>query len=377
VAIAAGQSHTLALRVDGTVVAWGSNSTGQLGTGATPAQTATPVAVSGLTNVVAIAAGSAHSMVLKADGTVLAFGYNSFGQVGDGTTATRTTPVVVPAPAGITAIASRNMSSYLLRTDGLGTGAIWAFGANWLAQLGDGSTTARSSPVVTNLASPAASVAAGHNHALAVDRDGTILSWGTGPYGQLGSGVSQNLQLVPRRTGRLDEVLALEAGSSHSLGLATDGRVLAFGLNGDGQLGMGAGGGPYLVPTPIPNLLLVDNSWLASDTDHDGLTNAAEYRIGTDPINPDSNGNGIPDGQEFRINGRPYDPDPDGDGLSNQEEIQLGTSPDVWDTDGDGVGDGADAFPLDPTRSQAVPDPDDATPPTISLQEPANATPLP
>jgi alpha-tubulin suppressor-like RCC1 family protein len=377
VAIAAGQLHTLALKSDGTVVACGSNTWGQLGTGATPAQTSTPVTVSGLTNVVAIAAGYAHSLALKADGTVLAFGYNTFGQLGDGTSSTRTAPVVVPALAGITAIASHNMSSYLLRTDGLATGAIWAFGGNGQAELGDGSTTMRNTPVATALAAPVASVAAGYHHALAVALDGTILTWGSGLYGQLGAGGGQNLSLVPGPTGRLDEVLVLEAGAAHSLGVATDGHVLAFGANSEGQLGMGVSGASYFVPTLIPNLLLVDNSWLASDTDHDGLSNAAEYRIGTDPLNPDSNGNGIPDGQEFRINGRPYDPDPDGDGLANQQELQLGTNPDIWDTDGDGVGDGVDPFPLDPTRSQAVADPNDIMPPTISLQEPANATPLP
>jgi hypothetical protein len=94
-------------------------------------------------------------------------------------------------------------------------------------------------------------------------------------------------------------------------------------------------------------------------------------------LNPDTNGDAVPDGVEFQLNARPFDPDSDGDGLSNADEAAAGTEPFVADTDGDGVVDGLDAFPLDATHAQAVPNPSDTTPPTITLQEPTNATPLP
>ena len=101
IGVAAGTSHTVALKSDGTVVAWGANYSGQIGDGTTTART-TPVAVSGLTNVTAVAAGAAFSVALKSDGTVWTWGANNAGQLGDGT-ATTTTPRRTPVEVlGIT-----------------------------------------------------------------------------------------------------------------------------------------------------------------------------------------------------------------------------------------------------------------------------------
>jgi alpha-tubulin suppressor-like RCC1 family protein len=91
-AIAAGGDHSIALKSDGTVWAWGDNQLGQLGNGNNIASN-TPVQVSGLTDVTAIAAGDNHSLALKDDGTVWAWGDNQFGQLGDGTNSTRNIPV--------------------------------------------------------------------------------------------------------------------------------------------------------------------------------------------------------------------------------------------------------------------------------------------
>ena len=96
--------HSLALKSDGTVWAWGYNNYGQLGDGTTTDRH-TPVSVSGLTGVTAIAGGYGHSLALKSDGTVWAWGYNSYGQLGDGTTTDRHTPVDVSGLSGVTAIA--------------------------------------------------------------------------------------------------------------------------------------------------------------------------------------------------------------------------------------------------------------------------------
>ena len=97
-------------------------------------------------------------------------------------------------------------------------------------------------------------------------------------------------------------------------------------------------------------------------------------QIGTDPHNPDTNSDGIPDGVAIALGLSATATDMDGDGLSNSYEMLIGTNPLRADTDGDGVPDGQDAFPLDPTRWQApTPDPNDHTPPTITLDEPTNA----
>jgi len=125
------------------------------------------------------------------------------------------------------------------------------------------------------------------------------------------------------------------------------------------------------------------NAYLSSkyglgDSDGDGLPDWKEREIGTDPHNPDTNGDGIPDGIEYLSGLDSRNMDMDGDGLTNAQELAMGTNPFLADTDGDGVPDNQDAFPLDPTRWQPpVSDPNDHTPPTITLVEPADAVLLP
>jgi hypothetical protein len=110
------------------------------------------------------------------------------------------------------------------------------------------------------------------------------------------------------------------------------------------------------------------------DPDHDGLSNAQEALLGTDPNNADTNGDGIPDGAEVALGLDPKNMDMDGDGVPNAVERAQGTDPFKADTDGDGVPDGVDCFPLDPTRWQCPPpNPGDTTPPVITLTEPVGA----
>ena len=155
VAIEAGGSFALALKADGTVLAWGNNKSGQLGDGTAPKDHPTPVQVRGLgpgSGVVAIAAGGTSALALKRDGTVLAWGNNQSGQLGDGTAPTdHSTPVqVVSLGQGgrITAIASGGSQSLATRSDG----STFAWGNNSSGQLGDGTAPAdHSTPVVVSL----------------------------------------------------------------------------------------------------------------------------------------------------------------------------------------------------------------------------------
>jgi len=163
VAIAAGSSgipygtytivggHVLALKKDGTVWAWGLNNAGQLGDGTTTNR-ATPVQVANLNQVVAIAAGGmgwyrspmgGHSLALKADGTVWAWGLNNAGQLGDGTTTNRATPVQVSSLTDVVLIGAGAFHSVAVKKDG----TVWAWGGNVYGELGDGTTTGRPTPV--------------------------------------------------------------------------------------------------------------------------------------------------------------------------------------------------------------------------------------
>jgi hypothetical protein len=164
IAIAGGGSHSLALKGDGTAWAWGRNSEGQLGDGTTEVRR-TPVQVSGLSGVTAIAGGDFHSLAAKGDGTVWSWGHNDLGQLGDGTSGTqRLTPVQVSGLSGVIAVAGGGKFSLALKGDG----TVWGWGYNGYGQLGDGTNITRLTPVQVSGLTGMGALAAGQHHSLAV-----------------------------------------------------------------------------------------------------------------------------------------------------------------------------------------------------------------
>jgi len=239
-AVAAASSHSLALKSDGTVWAWGSNNSGQVGDGTTTHRN-TPVQVTGLTSVTAISAGSyGHSLALKSDGTVWAWGQNEYYQLGDGTSMNSSTPVQVIGLSGVTAIAGGRQFSLALKDDG----TVWAWGHSFQCdRMGGDIDTAIDdfSPAMVPGLSGVTAVAAGYDHALALKSDGTVWAWGWNGDGQLGDGTYNwrtRVPLVVRASG-LSGVTAIAAGSSLSLALKNDGTVWAWGDNYQRQLGDG------------------------------------------------------------------------------------------------------------------------------------------
>ena len=229
--VAAGEDHSLALRSDGSVWAWGKNDYGQLGLGSY-APYFYPTKVAGLSAVRAVAGGAYHSVAAKQDGTVWAWGYNGYGQLGDGTTDQRLAPVQVPGLSGVVAVAAGDYHSLALKSDG----TVWGWGDNGSGRLGDGTDTPRLTPVQAQGLGNVVAIAANSDYSLALKSDGTVWAWGSNSYGRLGTGDS-NTYRTPIRAGTLANIVAIVAGDYHAMALDASGRVWAWGYNGYGQLG--------------------------------------------------------------------------------------------------------------------------------------------
>lgn len=234
VAIAAGDYHSVALASDGRVWVWGRNSNGQIGKGTTSTAESTPYVHTTLTSASAVGAGANHTLVVKSDGTVWAFGLNGNGQLGDASTTQRTTPVQMSGVANATAVAGGDRHSLVLHADG----ALQAVGYNGFGQLGDSSTTQRITAVPVSGLTEVAAIAAGENFSIAVRSDGTFAAWGRNNSGQLGDGTTAN-RSVPTAISTLSSISEASAGASHTVAISTIGSVWTWGLNGNSQLGDG------------------------------------------------------------------------------------------------------------------------------------------
>ena len=255
VSVAAGGEHSLAAGSDGRLYAWGYNDYGQLGDG-TATERHSPVAVALPAGVTAlsVAAGLRYSLAVGSDGKVYAWGDNYNGELGDGTAIERHSPVAVALPGGARAASVAAGSGYSLATGS--DGRVYAWGYNGFGQLGDGTRTGRRSPVAVALpgGARAVSVAAGGEHSLALGSDGRVYAWGYNGLGQLGNGTA-NRRLSPVRVPLLGgaRAVSVAAGWEHSLAVGSDGRVYAWGSNAGGQLGDGIAAGsdsPVAVPLP-------------------------------------------------------------------------------------------------------------------------------
>ena len=260
--VAAGEFHSVALKKDGTVWTWGCNWYGQLGDGTTESRSIA-VQVKGLNGigflngVIAVAAGGHHTIALKDDGTVWAWGYNDYGQLGNGLTAQSSTPVQVKRIAdedvyftGVVKIVAGYDHTVSLRDDG----TVWTWGRNHYGQLGDGNGGEEQysdipvqvlGPVIGSYLSGIIDIAAGWVHTVALRNDGSVWSWGRNLYGQLGNGTNTDsripVQVVDSLgTGLLEGSIGIVAGYQHTISLEDTGTIWTWGKNEYGQLGNGS-----------------------------------------------------------------------------------------------------------------------------------------
>ncbi|MFZ4858387.1 MAG: LamG-like jellyroll fold domain-containing protein [Desulfuromonadaceae bacterium] len=232
VQLSAGVYHSFERKSDGTLWGWGYNFYGQLGDGSS-SDRSTPVQVGGNTPWRSVATGRDHTLAIQSDGTLWAWGYNGYGQLGDGTTSNRNeVPKQVGTYTDWIAITAGQYHSVGLRGDG----TLWAWGYNVNGQLGDTTTTNRNVPVQVGVDTDWDSIAAGYNHTLALKKNGTLWAWGYNSNGQLGEGTNQN-RLAPVQIGSDTIWTKITGGGRHSLAVKNNGTLWSWGYNGYGQFG--------------------------------------------------------------------------------------------------------------------------------------------
>lgn len=232
--ISAGGTHTLAIKNDGSLWAWGNNFGGQLGDGTT-ANSTVPVRVGTDNDWSSVFASSGYfSMALKSDGTLWAWGINWFGQLGNGTTANTAIPVQVGTDNNWQIISPGN--EYVLATKTNGT--LWAWGVNNVAQLGNGSYVNISSPEQIGTDTDWTLVDAGFETSMALKANGSIWAWGNNFNGIFGNGTTGTSSNVPILVSATNDWSTFNA-SAHVMAKKTDGSLWAWGYNADGQLGDG------------------------------------------------------------------------------------------------------------------------------------------
>ena len=231
VAIAAGKSHSIALKDDGSVWTWGDNSFGQLGH-IVQKNSLAPKRIHGLNNVVAVSAGYHHSVALKKDGTVWTWGKNLNGQLGLGNNETFSKPIQIPNLTDVVYITSGASHCIALKGDG----SVWAWGWNDYGQLGDGTFISRNSPIQINKAEKIVRISAGGLHSVALNTSGEVYAWGANTFGQLGKSSFRNYA-VPVKVFSLKNIVSVDAGDMHSLAIKSDGTVFSWGSNSNYQLG--------------------------------------------------------------------------------------------------------------------------------------------
>lgn len=246
--ISLGDSYSCALTTAGGVKCWGLNNFGQLGDGTFSNRT-TPVQVSGLTSGVAsISASRGHTCALTTGGGVKCWGSNSYGRLGDGTTATRNTPTDVPGlTSGVASVTAGNYHTCAITTGG--SAKCWGFNAN--GQLGDGTTTDRLTPTqVSGLTSGVKSIGPGGEHTCAALNSGSVKCWGSNGHGQLGDGTLVNKSL-PVDVSGLNNANYIVGGWGHTCALTSAGGAKCWGYNGYGQVGDGTFTSRSTPVTPI------------------------------------------------------------------------------------------------------------------------------
>jgi len=228
--IAAGGNTSAALLPDGTVWMWGAALNGM-------SSGTVPVRVPGLTGItqIAVSQNGGDLFAVGPGGSVLAFGHNTDGQLGNGSRADDFSPAPVPGLTGITQVSAGAYDTLAVRSDG----TVWAWGSNLYGELGDGTMTDRLTPKQVRGLSGITQVSAGTYYTLAVRSDGTVWAWGLNGNGELNGSANKTVQLTPEQVPGLSGITQVATDGFHTLALRSDGTVWSWGTNDHGEVGDG------------------------------------------------------------------------------------------------------------------------------------------
>ena len=243
-----------AKRLDGTLWAWGNDGGGSLGQGTNGVSKSSPVQVGLLTDWNIISAAQDNPSSVKADGTLWTWGQASFGRLGLGDLFQRSSPVQIGSDTDWLTVSEGEMSHTLaLKTDG----TLWAWGGNGVGQLGDGSTLRKLSPVQIGTDTDWVLISAASNYSHAIKSDGTLWGWGANGNGALGLGDTFD-RSSPSKVGSETDWSYITA-AAHSLALKTDCTLWAWGDNITGALGQGDFG--FGTERSEPTQVGLDDDW--------------------------------------------------------------------------------------------------------------------
>ncbi|MGH2902659.1 MAG: RCC1 domain-containing protein [Solirubrobacteraceae bacterium] len=233
--VSAGAYHTCALVSEGSIDCWGENYYGQVGNGTNRNKYTAPVAVSGISTAIEVAAGGFHTCALLSGGSVDCWGYNKYGELGDGTKQERTTPVAVSGITNAVQISSGGFHTCAV----LSSGKIECWGENAFEQLGDGTSENSLTPVAVSGISTATSVTAGGLGTCATLSGGKVDCWGYGEFGELGDGKTENSSVPVAVSGITEAVAVAAVGDFQACARLSTGTIDCWGDNEDGELGDG------------------------------------------------------------------------------------------------------------------------------------------
>ncbi|HRU45471.1 MAG TPA: chromosome condensation regulator RCC1, partial [Spirochaetota bacterium] len=233
--VSCGRDHTIALKLDGTLWTWGNNGFGQLGDGTTGSNKSSPVQIGSSTDWASVSCGISHTVAIKSNGSLWAWGYNNSGRLGDGTTANKSSPIQIGVSTDWASVSCGGGHTVAIKSNG----SLWAWGNNELGQLGDGTTGNKSYPIRIGVSTDWASVSCGGSHTVAIKSNGSLWAWGRNNSGQLGDGTTENRSSPVQIGGGSTDWASVSCGGSHTVAIKSNGTLWAWGYNYYGQLGDG------------------------------------------------------------------------------------------------------------------------------------------